>query len=211
MALTTTTLAVACALNDKVVTVTSATGFAAGNLILCDYEVMQVTKEYVSGTAIPVLRGREGSSQVAHVITANISTGLASDFTNAVPGGPPTTYAAQRGTIIQSITATSTLTLPPAGCDLRVILNGTSVITLTVPVPTKDMDGCMLTIVSNGVAAHVPTFTGGFGGVGSGYTALTVATGARLCIICVAVNGAWNVVSAPAWTGTVTKVTAGIA
>jgi hypothetical protein len=65
------------------------------------------------------------------------------------------------------------LTLPPAGSDLVVILNGTAAITLTVPVPTKDMDGTELTIVSNGAAAHVPTFTGGVGAAGSSYDAFT--------------------------------------
>jgi hypothetical protein len=94
---------------------------------------------------------------------------------------------------------------------MRVILNGTSVITLTIPVPTQDLDGCLLMIVSNGVAAHVPTFTTGLNGVGAGYTAFTTAAGARCNMMAIACNGAWNVFSAPAWTGTVTKLIGGIA
>ena len=57
--------------------------------------------------------------------------------------------------------------------EMRVVINATSAITLTIPVPTKDMDGTVLWIVSSTAAAHVPTFTGGLGGVGAGYTALT--------------------------------------
>ncbi len=212
MALTTTTLSSACALSDKTIVVASATGFAAGSYILVDQEVMQVSKDYTSGTTIPVVRGQEGTAQVAHVVTANCTVGLGSDFDSPAPASYGLTYGTLRPVVIQSITATSSLTLPPAGCDLRVILNGTSVITLTIPVPTKDMDGTMLTVLSNGVAAHVLTVTGGFGGVGSGYTSLTSAAAARGAnIVAFAVNGAWNIISAPAWTGTVTKVTAGIA
>ena len=211
MALTTTTLAAAVVVNQNFIVVASATGFAAGNFVRIDGEDMLVQNSYVSGVTIPVQRGVGGTQTSAHVITANVNTYLASDDTGPAAQGVTSMQYAGRPVLIQSITATSTLTLPPVGCDLRVILNGTSVITLTVPVPTKDMDGCMLTVLNNGVAAHVPTFTGGFGGVGAGYTALTVAAGAKLCIVCFAVNGAWNVVSAPGWTGTVTKVTAGIA
>ena len=211
MALTTTTLAAAVAVDQNFIVVASATGFAAGNYVLIDQEVMIVQSSYVSGTTIPVGRGKEGTQTAAHVITANVNTYLGSDSTGSA-AQTLVTYPYVRARQIVSITATtSTLTLPLPGEDMCVILNGTAAITLTVPVPTKDMDGCFLTIVSNGVAAHVPTFTGGFGGVGSGYTALTVATGAKLAIMCVAVNGNWNVLSAPGWTGTVTKVTAGIA
>ncbi len=213
MAFTTTTLASACALGDKSIVVASATGFAVGSYVLVDQEIMQISKDYVAAsTTVPVIRGQEGTAQVAHVVTANCTVGLGSDYDNPAPSTFSLTYGTQRPVIIQSITATSSLVLPPAGCDLRVILNGTSVITLTIPVPTKDMDGTMLTVLSNGVAAHVLTVTGGFGGVSTGYTGLTGATGARgVNIVAFAVNGAWNVISAPAWTGTVTKVTAGIA
>jgi hypothetical protein len=47
--------------------------------------------------------------------------------------------------------------------------------------------------------------------VGAGYTALTVAAGAKLCLTVWACNGGWMVPSAPAWTGTVTKLIGGIA
>lgn len=210
MAFATTTLSVAVAAVDTVINLTSATSIAAGRLLRIDGEMMKVANNYVTGTAVPVLRGIDGTPTTAHVITANVTHGLASDF--ASPSAQTmVTYPTARARIITSITATSTLAAVPAGMDEVVILNGTSVITLTVPAPTKDKDGDLLYLISNGVAAHVPTFTGGIGGVGSGYTAFTVATGAPLCIQLMACNGVWCVFSAPAWTGTVTKMIGGIA
>ena len=211
MALVTTTLGAAATATAKEITVASATSITPGRILLVDQEIMQVVQSYSSGVVVPVLRGRDGTVAAAHVISTNVNHGAASDFSVPAPQTAVGYPVAGRPVEIVSISATGTLTLPKPGSDMRVILNGTSVITLTIPVPTKDMDGTMLTIVSGGVAAHVPTFTSGLGGVGSGYTALTVAAGAKLCIIVVAVNGAWNIVSGPAWTGTVTKVTAGIA
>jgi len=212
MARTTTTLNGAVVVDQNTITVTAATGFAANMLVLVDQEVMLVANSYVSGTSIPVLRGREGTQTSAHVTGANVVVYLPTDIASPVTQTFTTFPVAARGRVVVSVTATSTLTLPPPGSDLVVVLNGTAAITLTIPVPTTDMDGTMLVILSNGVVAHVPTFTGGLGGVGAGYTALTGAVAARgVNIIAFACNGAWIVPSAPAWTGTVTKVTAGIA
>jgi hypothetical protein len=211
MALATTTLASAVSVDDNSIVVASATDVAAGRLVLVDQELMRVTQGYSSGTTVSVLRGQDGTKTSAHVITAAVTHGDAADFSAPGPQASVTYQVSGRSVIVASVTATSTLTLPPAGTDMRVIINATSAITLTIPVPTKDMDGTTLWIVSSTVAAHVPTFTGGLGGVGSGYTALTAATGAQVCVQAIACNGAWNIPSAPAWTGTVTKVTGGIA
>lgn len=211
MALATTTLSTAVTTSDKSIVVASAASMAAGRFILVDQEVMKVTQDYVSGTTVTVLRGQDGTKTSAHVVTSAVTHGLASDFAVPSPQATTTYPVAGRPVVVTSVTATSTLTLPAAGSDLRVIINATSAITLTVPVPTKDMDGTCLWIVSSTVAAHVPTFTGGLGGVGSGYTALTAAAGAQMCIQAIACNGTWNIPSAPGWTGTVTKVTGGIA
>ncbi|HZL96160.1 MAG TPA: hypothetical protein VFB99_21055 [Vicinamibacterales bacterium] len=213
MALTRTTLSSAVATEDTSIVVASATGFAADRIVRVDGEFMVVQKSYSSGTTIPVRRGQLGSANKAHVATAGVVVGTASDdWDPPGVGAVVNNMVAGRPRIIESITAdNSTVTHTAAGTDHVVVLNGTSVINLTVPVPTTDMDGDMLTIISNGVAAHIITYTGGFGGVGSGYTALTVASGAKCCFQTMAVNGNWNVISAPAWTGTVTKVTAGVA
>lgn len=211
MALATTTLSTAVAQSDTSITVASATSVASGRLIVVDQEMMQVAQGYVSGTTFNVLRGREGTPQLAHRVTANVTHGLASDF--ALPAAQTTvTYPLVRARQIISITAaTSTLTLPVAGEDMLVILNGTAAITLTIPVPTKDMDGCMLVIVSNGAAQHIPTFTGGIGGAGGSYDAVTFNATGTLALMAFACNGLWCMPAAPALTGTVTNITAGVA
>jgi hypothetical protein len=211
MALATTTLSSAVAQLDTVIVVASAASMAAGRLIIIDQETMQIAQGYSSGTTIPVLRGRDGSPQLAHKITANVTHGLASDW--ALPAATTaTTYPLVRARQIISITATpSTLVLPVSGEDMLVILNGTAAITLTIPVPTKDMDGCNLVIISNGAAAHVTIFTGGLGGAGSSYDAITNNSTGQMALSVYAANGAWCIPQAPALTGTVTNITGGIA
>lgn len=212
MALTTTTLASACGATDSSIVVTSATGFAAGYFIKIDDEVMQVTKSYTSGsTTVPVLRGREQSVQSAHVTKAAVTVGVGTDWSNPAAGSLMGQAARIRPVIIQTYGATATMTLPPPGCDLRVILAGTAAITLTVPVPTRDLEGTQLVIVSDGAAAHIPTFTGGVGGAGSGYDAFTFNSSGKLALVCYAAGGTWQMVSAPAVSGTVTNIIAGVA
>lgn len=211
MALATTTLSSACAATDKFIVVASATSLTPGRLVLIDAEVMQVTQDYVSGTTVNVLRGRDGTVTVAHVTTANVTHGLSSDFD---PPSAQTTVGypvAGRATIVKSITATSSLTLPDGVSDTIVVLNGTSVITLTIPVPTKDMDTSRITIVGNGAAAHAITFTGGLSGAGTSYDVITVNATAPIAVQAIACNGLWVTYAAPALTGTVTNITGGIA
>ena len=207
MAFAETTLSSAVALLDTSIVVASATSVSAGRLIRIDSEMMQVQKNYTSGTTVPVLRGIDGTVQAAHVVTARVVHGDAGDFD--VPA-PPTvvTYPLIRSRNLVSITATSTLTLPPAGSDLFVVLNGTSVITLTIPVPTTDMDGCRLTIVANGAAAHVLTFTGGLSGAGSSYDVVTINATAPTSFEAIACNDLWVPITAVPLAGTVTNITA---
>lgn len=212
MALATTTLSSAVALTDNTIVVASATSITAGRIVLIDQEIMQVVQSYVSGTTVGVLRGRDGTVQAAHKATANVTHGLASDFATP-PGGldNSNTYGVVRATVVQSLSATATLTLPPAGTDLRLVLNGTGAITLTIPVPTKDMDGCMLTIVSNGVAAHLLTFTGGLSGAGSSYDVITINSSAPAAFQFIACNALWFALCGPAMGGTVTNIIGSIA
>src|SRR5262249_44389198 len=211
MALATTTLASPLNVTDTVMTVANAASISAGRLVQIDQETLQVAQGYVVGSVqVPVLRGRDGSATAAHKVTANVTHGFASDW--AVPAPQTVTvYPVQRGKVVASITATSTLPLPAAGNDMTVILNGTSVITLTVPPPTKDMDTTELTIMGNGAAAHAITFTGGLGGVGAGYTTLTNNASGPTAFKCVACNGVWVPLTATPISGTATKVIAGIA
>jgi hypothetical protein len=210
MAFATTTLSAAVAVSDNSIVVASATSMAAGRFLIVDQELMKVASSYVSGTTVPVLRGQDGSVTSAHKVTANVTHGLASDFANPV-AQTATTYPLQRGVQVVSVSATSTLTLPVAGSDLRAILNGTSVIALTVPVPTKDMDGTKLTIVSNGAAAHTLTFTGGLSGASTSYDVITVNATAPAAFEFIAANGLWMILCGPALGGTVTNIIGSIA
>lgn len=210
MARVRTTLSAAVAAADTSIVVASATSIVAGRLIRVDQEWMVVQKDYVSGTTVPVRRGQLGTKTAAHVITSGVIHGDATDFDNPGPG-QVTSSPINRATYISSITATGTLVHAPAGSDHRVILNGTSVITLTIPVPTVDMDGDQLTIISNGAAAHVPTFTGGLGGAGTSYDAITNNATGKFALTVFAANATWQIVQAPALTGTVTNITGGIA
>ncbi len=177
---------------------------------MVDQEMMEVLQSYTSGTSVPVARGQNGSATTTHKVSANVVHGDATDF--SVPSSQAiVSFATSRATIVQSISATSTLTLPAAGTDLRVILNGTSAITLTIPVPTKDMDGNVLTIIGNGAAAHVLTFTGGLSGAGASYDVITVNSTAPIAMQAVAANGLWNSFVATPMAGTVTNITGTIA
>ena len=192
MALTTTTLASPQALTDKTAVVTSATGFAAGNLVLIDGEVQQVTKEYVAGLTIPVLRGLDGTQQLAHVATANVTTGLASDFPSPGPGGPSQSYPTVRARVVRSYSAAGAITLPTAGQDMVAIINGTGALAMTLANPTKEMDGSLLIITANGKAAHTVTYTAGLDNGGSGFDVGTFSASIAGGCILVAMNGFWN-------------------
>lgn len=210
MALTTTTISAAVAVNQNFIVVASATGFAAGNYVLIDQEVMLVANSYVSGTTVPVIRGQEGTLTAAHNASAKCKTYLGSDSTGPT-NQTATTYPTPRGRRIVSLSATATLTLPLPGEDMMVFLNGTSVIALTIPVPTTDMDGCELSISSNGAAAHTLTFTGGLSAAGSSYDVITVNATAPAAFKFVASFGAWQAYCQPPMGGTVTNIIGSIA
>lgn len=194
MAFNKTTTSSAVATTDQSVVVASATGAAVGSWIRIDDEMMQIRKDYVSGTTIPVTRGLDGSVVAAHPATANVVIGLASDFANPGTGGPSVTYPSQKARQIVSYSANGAIALPVNGMDTVAILNGTGALTMTLANPTKDMDGVLLYIVANGKAAHGLTITSG---LGNGSTASDVATFSASyaggCTL-MAVNEFWNLV-----------------
>lgn len=192
MALTTTTLSTAVAITDTSIIVASATGFAAGNLVLIDQELMQVLKNYVSGTTIPVLRGLDGTKQVLHRITANVTTYLPSDQAGPL-AQEGIQYPMQRGREILSYTTAGAITLPTPGNDMLAILNSTVALAMTLAAPTKDMDGSILTVVGNGKAAHTLSLPAGvgLGAGGSGVDVGTFASGAQQSVVLMAANAVW--------------------
>lgn len=211
MALTTTTASSAIGVNDTSIKVASATGFAANSMILVDQEWMRVAQNYVSGTTIPVLRGQSQSATAAHVSSVNVTVGLASDFAIPGPQAMSQNQVAGRVRTITSYSAAGAISLPTPGTDAMAILNGTSVLAMTVAAPTKDMDGCELSIISNGAAAHTITFTGGLSGAGTSYDVLTVNSSAPIAIKVVACNALWIAYVQTPMAGTVTNLTGTIA
>lgn len=190
MALTTTTASVAIAAADNSITVASATGFSADKIVLVNGEFMQVMKSYASGTSIPVLRGLNGTSRLAHAITSNVTVGSGSDFADGAPANI-NPYPSVRRREVRSYNAAGAITLPTPGNDMVAIINGTTARAVTLADPTKDMDGDLLTIIGNGKAAHTVTYTAGLGNGGSGLDVMTFDTGAQCCVAFMAANGIW--------------------
>jgi hypothetical protein len=209
MALTTTTLSGASNAADEFINVTSATSFAANQYVKCGEEQMQIFQTYLSGTVVPVRRGVNGTFPEDHPSGANVITGVASDFS-----GPNATVVssyplAGRRRRLLEYAASGALTLPVGAEDMVANLIGTSVLAMTVPVPTKDNDGCLLYISSNGVAAHTVTFTGGLSGAGTSYDVLTINASAPVTLgPFMAVNGLWQGCVAVPMAGTVSNITA---
>lgn len=191
MALTTTTLSAAVAITDNSIVVASATGFVAGMIITVDSEVMKVGQSYSSGTTIPVLRGRDGTANVAHAKSANVNVELASDL-----GGPAAQTSTQwpqagRSRRMLSYSAAGAITLPNQGEDMTAVIIGTSALAMTLAAPTKDLDNCFLYIVSNGKGAHTVTISAGVGGGGSTMDVGTYNTTEQTGCALMAMNGAW--------------------
>lgn len=208
MALTSTTLSSACSASDKQVIVASATGFAAGNLVTLDHELCRVSKEYLSGTTIPLdARGMDGTPQVAHASATLVRTGLPYDFPDPIAGGlGGNLYPQQPGIDTTYYTAAGAITLPTAGRNAMAIIVGTGALAMTVAVPTALNDGSLLMITNAGTAAHTVTITGGAGGVGATADVYTFKADQRQALIFMAANLTWNQVGVVAGAATVAGV-----
>lgn len=215
MAFDSTTTSAAVSVSDTSVLLASLTGLVAKDLIKIDGEMMQIQSVPSAATIpVPLLgRGLDGTVQSAHVSGARVTAGATQtatggDWTQPAPW-TSTGFAGARMRTVASYSTTSTMTLPAPGSDLFVLLNGTAAITLTVPVPTKDLDGSMLWIAGDGVAAHVITFTGGLSGAGSSYDVMTVnATAPVLLGPYAACNGLWLAAVAIPAAGTIPNILA---
>jgi|GEM_PF-3543820 len=210
MALTTTTLSAAYTAGANVLTVASASGFAAGNIVKIDEEEFVVASTYVSGTTIPVRGGQNGTFATAHVSSANVVTGLGSDFAN--PNATVLTAYALSGRRrkVLSYSASGAITLPLAGEDMVAVIIGTSTLTMTLASPTTDNDGSVLTIIGNGKSQSTVAYTTtGYGNAGANYVTATFQNGGLVAFQVMAMNGFWVVLNAP-WTGTSTSLSIGI-
>jgi len=172
MALTNTTLAAAATAASTSISVTSATGFAVGQVIRVDNEYMSQTAA-AAGTVIPVRRGLEGTAQVAHGILGDVATGLSGDFPAAPAGAAvplPSAGVQGRATIGADVTLT-TADLPVGNTTFVITKAGVCAITLEAP--SKAANGLQLTFRSATANAHTVTYTAGFLG---GTTASDIGT-----------------------------------
>lgn len=216
MALTTTTLSGAITADQTTLKVASGTGFGKGKLIRVDDEFMQQSADADSAatTIIPVIRGVNASVAKAHVTTANVVVGNPyDDFTGDLVSTGSTYPLAGRQRRILSYAASGAITLPSPGSDMVAVLIGTGTLTMTVAAPTKDMDGCVLTIFGNAKSASTIQFDGtvGLGNAGSGYDIITLQNAGNVGVQVMAINGFWNIAAAPAITGTTTAIGVAIA
>jgi len=212
MALVHTTISAACTVSDTSLTVASATGFTAGYLVRIGDEMMRITSAYVSGTTIPVIRGQEGTLVSAHAVTSGVVCGIASDW--QTPGAATATQypLAGRNRTVMTYGASGAITLPTAGCDMVAVLNGTSVLAMTIAAPGKDLDGSLLWIAGDGAAAHTLTFAGGLSGAGASYDVVTInATAPTVLGPIMAINSLWQLAVAVPLAGTVTALTGTVA
>lgn len=210
MAFAETTLAAACAATDRSITVASATSVAAGRLVQIDGEMMEVTDAYVTASVnVPVIRGQGATAQVAHLNTARVVHGDPSDWPNPGAGAVTAFVPAGRPRRIVSYRTTASMDLPAPGEDLLVRLDSTA-FTLTVPVPTKDLDGCEVTFVGSTGAAYVLEFTGGLGGASTSYETVTFNATGAIAVKVIALNETWRCVVGMGMSGTVTNVTAAL-
>lgn len=187
MALTSTTAASAVGLNDKFVTLTSATGVANKMLLVVDREVMRVTDVSLSPT-VGVVRGYQGSAATPHSVLAPAVFGVTGDFPANFGINPQTEV------VSQSIGADGAVTGPFGTgvplCDTIVYINKATAIAATIALPSAGQSNT-ITFISTTAAAHVVTMTGNPGG--SDVATFTAVIGATFTIK--AQPGAWGIIS----------------
>lgn len=195
MAFNLTTLNGAVVIDQNTVTVVAATGAVAGAFLEIDQERMQIQKGYpVSGqpvTVIPVLRGIDSSAAQAHPTAAQVKIYLATDSAGIPPQQAATTAITAPARQRVSYSASGAITLPLPGNDMDAVLNGAVVRAMTLANPTIDMDGCRLTVVGNGLAAHTVTYAAGLGNVGGAADVITFKADQAQAVRLIACGGFW--------------------
>jgi len=215
MAFTLTTLSSAVATNDTTVTIAAITNVTVGCLIGIDNEVMKVLAPIPSAATTPlnVLRGQEGTAQGAHVASAQVRIGatasnlVPADWTQPSAGSPSMAAVVAAPTRDRlSYSAAGAITLPRIGGDMVAVLNGTTLLAMTLANPSVEQDGSRLTIIGNGKAAHTVTYSTGLGNLGAGATVITFRATQGQGIDLVAAGGFWVNVSLVAGAATVAGV-----
>ncbi len=209
MAITATTTSAAVLVNDQIIQVTSATGFAysstAPQYVKIDNEYMLIHPAYAGSTSksIPVYRrGDQASQQVAHNALAICTTGLFSDL----PALGPYQDSVAAGfapfpsgfSTVQYYGVSGAITVPTQ--NTMVVLNKAGVAAMTLAAPIAGTDGVLLYVTSATAQAHTVAATSliGDGTSGSPHTTCTFTTGyIGQGMLLVVANGIYNVISAP--------------
>jgi hypothetical protein len=186
MALASTTLAGACDGNTNTISVTAATGFAAGSYVLVDSEMMKI--QTVSGTQIGVFRGVYGTQTVAHTVYAKAEVGTAAEFAEASGGGVGSLKKKPR---IYTYAVAGALTIAP-GLH-RIGAGAAEVKAMTLAAPSLADDGMEMTVISASAYAHTITYTAGFYGDTTTSDVVTFAAKVGPSATFVAIGGVWGV------------------
>lgn len=210
MALTTTSLSVACAASDLVLNVTSTTGFPAvgvfgsRQLMRVDFEDMLVDNVIASGVVKVLLRGYNGTPVTAHEILAPVSTSsVASDFLD-VPVGYNVSHPSNLDDVLTigvNTTFTAAGTAPTATTLPLPIKNTTYNITkatlaaITLISASAAQQGVKITFYGTVAAANTVTYTPGFNGdtTSSDVATFAALVGSTLTIQC-GPSGLWAVI-----------------
>lgn len=187
MALVSTTLASAKALNDRTIKLTSATGIANKMLVRVDGELMRVTDVSLSPT-IGVVPGYNGSAATPHGILAPAVFGLASDFVGIMGINPQTEVVSQSIGLDGALTGPNGVGTVPVTDTLFFITKATAA-TLTIAAPAVDQQNT-ITIISTTAAAHVLTLTGNTATM----DVATFIAGIGSALVIKAQSGAWAVI-----------------
>lgn len=191
MALVSTTITNDLSATGLKAVVTSATGFAAGQIAKIDGEYMRISA--VSGTTVSfAMRGYNGTAAVAHDLLSTITTTADNtDWTRLQAGAD-----VDRPPFVDDVTSVGengTIACPTRNTTIM-LTKATALASTTLADPPKDRDGLRVTVTSATDAAHVITGTFADGTTGAHTTATYQAfNGASMVLV--AQQGTWNTVS----------------
>jgi hypothetical protein len=194
MAVTTTTLASAKALNDRYIKLTSATGIANKMLVRVDQEIMRVV-DITLTPVIGVVPGYYGSAAMPHGTLSPVAYGIQSDFVQAFSINPQVEIVSAGFGIDGAITG-------PGGAgtvlvtDTFVTLNKATAGAYTQAAPANDQTN-VLTFISETAAAHTVTFPASTLKNSGAATTIWTFTGTTSggCLVIKADLGTWKVLS----------------
>lgn len=199
MAFTLTTLNGAVNAGDPQVYLTALTGLSSGMLAAIDKEIVKLGILPAAATSpVPVMRGQEGTAAAAHPTGAQVKAGLTptnlqtGDWQAPSAGSPSMAlYGGAFNRDMASYSAAGAIALPRPGSDMVAILNGTTLLAMTIANPPVGTDGSKLIIAGNGKAAHTVTYAAGLGNVGGTADVITFSAAQAQAIELLSVGGFW--------------------